>query len=565
MIRILHIFVGFFIFGVTAFCFYRLQFGIDFLDESYYVALPYEFVLGARPFVNESGLHQTAGFISFPFVAFYTTIFGSTGLVLFLRVLFQTFALCAGFMASRFFASSVFGLPKILAIACGALVWLFWPFVIPNFSYNTLCSILFLSGVYAAVTAEMKPSSERRLNQIGSGVAFGLVVLSYPTILIPVGLFTSGLIFLYPSKWRLRLRQSAPFLLALIATGLFDFLLLTLLGWENVFSAIHRHMSTGQQGPSVSKISGLLTAIHAGSGWRIREIFLILVLAAAIGSFKKTRSLVAPFLVALVCVGQWATGPLYLPIYLALIAPIFFILLPKDFPAKRMIALVWICSMAAGLTTSLTSANGFTNAMIGGMAAAILSIFLGLSLVRAHSSKLISTILMAFTIILPLATCLHYMRNSIYGEGYSLAQLTSRITEGPFAGMRTSPHKADFIHELFADLQAAVVNRQSVLFYDDFPAGYLFIDSKKVKLYPMGTSVWLVSDKKRFPQIRQSFADYFQSAENQPDLVFELKDSRWNFYEGNPQPDTDVLTGFFPRLGYRLLQERDPYWLWAKH
>ena len=46
----------------------RLFLGTDLSDEGFYVAVPYRFALGARPFVDEMNILQTAALFSVPFV-----------------------------------------------------------------------------------------------------------------------------------------------------------------------------------------------------------------------------------------------------------------------------------------------------------------------------------------------------------------------------------------------------------------------------------------------------------------------------------------------------------------
>ena len=49
-----------------AFTWRRLFLGIDLNDEGFYVAVPYRFALGARPFVDEMNILQTAAVLRLP-------------------------------------------------------------------------------------------------------------------------------------------------------------------------------------------------------------------------------------------------------------------------------------------------------------------------------------------------------------------------------------------------------------------------------------------------------------------------------------------------------------------
>ncbi|MEW6685760.1 MAG: hypothetical protein AB1393_06085 [Candidatus Edwardsbacteria bacterium] len=70
----------------------RLYYGVDFTDEAFYVAMPYHFVLGGRPFIDEVNVLQTASFLTFPFIKLYYVLVGSTeGIILFTRHLYLIF------------------------------------------------------------------------------------------------------------------------------------------------------------------------------------------------------------------------------------------------------------------------------------------------------------------------------------------------------------------------------------------------------------------------------------------------------------------------------------------
>ncbi len=62
--------------------------------------MPYAFALGARPFVDEVAIHQTAALEIAPLVRAYLGVTGSAdGLVLFIRHLYMALVLFAGLSA----------------------------------------------------------------------------------------------------------------------------------------------------------------------------------------------------------------------------------------------------------------------------------------------------------------------------------------------------------------------------------------------------------------------------------------------------------------------------------
>src|ERR1051326_3846489 len=80
---------------VLGLTYWRVLYGVDFTDEAYYVAVPLRFVLGARPYIDETTpSQQTAALLMYPFIAAYHAAAGLGGIVLFARSLHFLFA-CA--------------------------------------------------------------------------------------------------------------------------------------------------------------------------------------------------------------------------------------------------------------------------------------------------------------------------------------------------------------------------------------------------------------------------------------------------------------------------------------
>src|SRR5580700_10165291 len=83
--------------AVVAVSYWRLSYGVDFTDEAWYVAVPYRFVLGGRPYVDELSVPQTtAAVLLYPFLWAYHALAGRTGIVLFVRHLHFLVALGVG-------------------------------------------------------------------------------------------------------------------------------------------------------------------------------------------------------------------------------------------------------------------------------------------------------------------------------------------------------------------------------------------------------------------------------------------------------------------------------------
>ena len=115
---------------------YRIHFSIDYYDESFYIAMAYHFVLGAKPFVDEYNLAQTVSLLTVPFFFLFHLLQGSTeGIVLFSRYLYLIVTML---FSLAFFFTIRRTVDSILAILIAATPLFFTPFMIYSVSYNSL-------------------------------------------------------------------------------------------------------------------------------------------------------------------------------------------------------------------------------------------------------------------------------------------------------------------------------------------------------------------------------------------------------------------------------------------
>ena len=125
----------------------RLYYGVDLTDEAFYIAVPYRFVLGAAPLIDETNIvQQTPVVLLYPFVGLWHWLVGIDGLILYARHLHLLFTLVVGFAV---FAS----LKRLLddaisSVVCAAAAVVFVPFGIHGLSYNTFASGFFTAGCF---------------------------------------------------------------------------------------------------------------------------------------------------------------------------------------------------------------------------------------------------------------------------------------------------------------------------------------------------------------------------------------------------------------------------------
>jgi hypothetical protein len=465
-----------FLSAVLVVCFARLLFGVDFVDESTYVAVPYRFCLGDAPFVDEHTPIQTSALLSLPFAAlFHAVRGGSEGLVLYLRIMY--FFLCCGVATAV--ATGIKPLigargAWIVASACVA----FCPVGIPNLSYNTWSIAGFTIGVFVGLQHLLW---RRRIGwMFAAGTAHGLAAVALPSYVLPNLVYAAG------ATWLLargdRLRGVVLYALGGIAAcALF-------LPWIYRFDR--------------ETLDNAYFHVHTAEGWAVRVrqfayqlwIFVPVKLelgaglaAVFIGVRRRIRWLV-PLALALLplfplCLKR-TTHSLWYVAMIALCGTVFLAMTWREPLSKRLLGAVWFPSLCAGAVASLTSLNGLVNSGCGLFPIALCGMTLAVVLAReaASGSAFERTLEFAFPMLV-VAALVAYQRQP-FGED-RIAMLNTRVSSGPFLGLQTTPEKATFLRAITADLTEAAKERREVLFIEHFPAGYLL-----TSLRPATACIW---------------------------------------------------------------------------
>lgn len=442
--------------------YWRIWYGVDLTDESFYVALPYRFALGARPFVDETTVAQQAGLLVSPFVWLWNAAFGVDGVVLFVRhlqFLFSLLVAAAAFVSLR-------GLTRSAAVAVPAAVCAvaFVPFDIHSLSYNTLGSGLFTAGCVLAY----RPRARGRLAL--AGVCHGLAVFAYPSLAVAVAVGFVARVALDRAGWR---KEVAAF--GLPALGVAAAAMGVVVGSAGVHG-----VETGYR-----RSSDYLG--HAGSAGKLADVFhhqwttlhfwyLLLPALALLGAvWLVRRPLAAPLLlvlpllvvpVSLAHVFDSYTGTLeYVAHYGALALPLL-ALVRRRAEARGLFAAVWTPAFAAGLATAYSSNNGGVNFGVGFFPAVLVTtVFLAWALEDSTGGVL------AAIPALVVPALLVVLGWPVYRDG-PISTLTATVPDGPFAGLQTSLNKALFLGEMTRDLDR-VGRRCRIVFFKDFPGGYL--------------------------------------------------------------------------------------------
>lgn len=497
---------------------WRLRFGVDFGDEAYYIGLAYRFVLGDRPFVDEMSLLQIASFLTYPLVKAYVALHGTYGIVLFMRV--------AWFAATLFLCAAGFAFLRMvmrweLALVACVLPLLVVPFNIPTLSYDSMGAGLLALGVALGAWHAVQRRGWGWL--LAAGLVHGLAVVAYPTLGVAVVAFAAALLVL---DGRRGLRGVAVYVggavavLAVLAVALVRF------GIPNVRHSLAYMMALSGYAGGASKIA--VVAGRTLTFLALEPLFVAALVVAyaaflAFGDRGRWALLLVPLGMYPVVTGLPALTGAARNMGAILMIGLFGVylgLFTLGRPLARRVY-VWavLPSVVAAAVTAYTSTNGFVNAGIGFFPMLFATpALLALALHEPRPQGSLSALVLPWALMAVLAvTLLHaaqYEYRAIYRDG-RLEFLTHQVTSGPYAGLWTLKDTAQASAELETTVKRYVLPGDRVMFFDDFPAGYLYTTAR-----PAVNTLWLSRSDNR-PGVAANYTlAYWRATGNVPDVVF---------------------------------------------
>jgi hypothetical protein len=368
----------------------RLFSGMDLQGESYYVLVPWRWALGDRPFVDEQNLQQLPGLLEYPFIKAFGVLRGYdvTGLVLYSRHLYLL--LMIGVAAVVFLlARRLVRWQLALLVAAVFVTYIFR--ATPQLSYNTFAiAFLTLSVAFACWVVLGLGGSPFAL---ASGLALGLAVVAYPSLLFIVPFWAVLLAFALGRRAPAMIAEAAfahppdpdgpptgrPAWLALrlwVLGGVLVLVPVVLLclsyGSRNLWRSWQATMTGARD---LHQLGGASKAVEVTLGaWRFFVWQpLVLVAAAAVFLVYLRWPRLGRMLLVAVPVVLWVAaqrpdvwGPGYV-LASALLVPYLYLFLPRERrePGARLLIWVWAPSVIAGAMTAYTSANGYVNGAVG--------------------------------------------------------------------------------------------------------------------------------------------------------------------------------------------------------
>ena len=538
-----------------AFTWRRLFLGTDLSDEGFYVAVPYRLALGARPFVDEMSILQTAEFFVYPFVKLYVWLAGgATGLVLFTRHLYLAWATFVALLGCL-------GLKKLIGwenALTASLVCVTFVFVsTTNLSYNTLGAGLLVIGMALGARAVVGGESSRWL--VAAGVAQALAAFAYPTLIVALPVTAVCLVVAVPDR---RLPALRAWALGALATLAAEAILLMSFGAGNVLRSLRWqlhgwHQLNDTSGPA--KLEGLVSGVL-----RHLQLYPLVVVAALLVWLAYRRWPVARLALVLTPLALLPFGEQLVSaadgfaVIYGLAAPYFYLFVPDERRALATRLLVWgyLPALAAGLVSGYSSASGWLQMDVGLLSAMVVSgVLLALALApRAGDGRRLRTALPGLALaclggILAVTVVYQYQ---YLPRAVPYSQLTVTLHRGPYAGIRTTPVRAAYLEQLSADLSTVAAPSDRLLVFYQEPAFYLFWPHRMA-----ANSVWVSSSKGLNANddtgpLPPATLAYYQREHTLPDVVLRVIGTT-----GLSRQELEQR--YSGGLGYRLVLVRPQY------
>jgi len=538
----------------------RLFVGMDPQDESFYLLVPWRWALGDRPFVDEQSLAQMPGLLEYPFVKLFAIVrdYDVTGLVIYARHLYLLLMIAVALAAFLLLRRCVRW--ELAILICAVIVtFLFWD--TPQLSYNTMGAAFLTLGAMLACWTVLLGRSPRWC--IASGVAFGLAVVAYPTLLFIMPFYGVALAFAL-GRQATAMVASGRFLnppdpdgpptgraarRALTAwTGGGALVLLPVAAYllgVGVKNLERCWRFTMDEAARLDQLGGASKAVEVARGfWRFFTSQPLLILATLIVYLvyrrwpRVGRLLLAGLPFALWIAGQrWLLESAGFVLVYSFLAPYLYLFVPqerKEIGAKLLIW-VWAPSLLAGIMAAYTSAEGYVHAPVGLLPALLPSgLFLAWALESVSlpwtrvndapvdgatsagrprspwAAVLVLTAIVAVTIGLQFE---YQQRNVPYAE------LTKRFDFGPWWGIRVTPERYDRLRRFDRDLRTVARPGDKLLVFFQACGYYLLWDGE------IAANTYWLSNVNVMGSLPQSTFAYYRRHHEVPTVAVHLVDT----------------------------------------
>ena len=545
------------------FTWWRLFQGMDLLDESFYVAVPYRWALGDRPFANETNILQICCFFTYPLVKLFVTVTGgATGIVVFMRHMWMLYAIGV--------AAAVFGVLRKLvrwqyALAIAAINVTYIMFTLPQLSYNTLGAGFLTLGVALALWTILLDRGRRWL--FAAGVAHGLAAIGFITFVAIVPMYALFLALALRRQRRALWRAVWAYVAGAGAVGIVTLAFSLSWGWSNVWRSVTSSLSTAKVSGQAGGLSKAVNVLQGYERFVWSRPYLLIGLLLVYFVYLRRPAWGRSMLV-LMPVVLWLSGQNLMldaggmSIAYAFLTPYLYLFVPaRRRPVARTL-LLWIAvpSIIAGWFAGFSSAEGYPHSQIGLMPALIAGgLFLAWSLeavgdeeesgvpidvgagtekdagvgaeidaeagdcagdtagsgatagvasLRRRLALVLTPLTLAGVVVVTIIFQFQFIPRQV-----PYSQLTTWMGQGPYWGIHTTVARRTYLDEFARDLRAQSRPGDSLLVMYQFPGAYLYWSGKMAS-----NSVWISQGYETGP-LPQVTIDYYRRTAQVPDLV----------------------------------------------
>ena len=169
---------------ICIFLFWKCKFGIANTDESFYLTIPYRLWQGDSLLLHEWHRSQMFGFLLYPILKVYLSVFQSTEAIL---LNFRYIFTCVWCLSALFFYNQLKMFSKVGAMISSISFLLYAPFGIMALSYNSMGILLLLIAGTLMITAKENHS---RFKYILAGSCMAGAVLCCPFLILLYAMFS---------------------------------------------------------------------------------------------------------------------------------------------------------------------------------------------------------------------------------------------------------------------------------------------------------------------------------------------------------------------------------------
>lgn len=529
---------------ITIFCcaflflLWKIPYGFGGQDEYFYLTVPFRFLQGDKPFVNEWHLSQLGGFPLIPFVYIYKLIFNSTeGIILAARYVYLTTHSLATIIV--FCRMKKYGFSSIVL---SLSFFLFIPWGIMANSYNSMA--VDILTIIAVLFCTVKKPKKALL--ISIGILYSCAVLCSPFLALVY------LIYILFSLTALQKKCSNSFISSsssiyvsigvLFAAILFFVFLLSrvsiseILTFAPILLSDPEHSSATifeklyelRQSTSVFFVIGLvaylavLIAVFLDKN-RIRRRKFYLIIASALSIFSFALS--------------WRCFNLVM-------TPLFFTgsisyILCKNKETTKDCLWFYIIGFSYTIAVYLASNTGMAAVSMSLSVVNIANIVFIFQIINEiyseekGISKSITLIALVGVIVVLLFCQVHERRVNCFFDKNPVV-LNTEIVEGPAKGIRTTKDNADNYRQIINDLNTIRdIEHAQILIADKKPWAYLYLENSS----PATFTGWIAGDT----SINRWKEYYILNPDKTPEYIYLPYNSHFSFDDISSLTANDYL------------------------